>query len=53
MNTSPEHITELAGVIAEQAQAIADGRIRPELFHAAVLRIAENVDTLKAWTAEP
>jgi hypothetical protein len=42
---------ELAEAIATQAQALADGTvIGPR--HAAVARLARNVDTLRAWTPD-
>jgi hypothetical protein len=45
-------ITELAAVIAGQAEAIARGEMMlPRAsITGAVRRLADNVDTLKAWT---
>jgi hypothetical protein len=40
-------ISDLAGAIAGQAQAIADGAV--PVPSAAAARLAENVDTLRAW----
>ena len=41
---------ELVETIANQAQAIADGKIPTEQLWAQVCRIADNAETLKAWT---
>jgi hypothetical protein len=46
----PQHVTELAAAIAAQADAIASGRLNGPV-HAAVLRLAGNIDTLKVWTS--
>ena len=46
--TLAERIAELAGSIAQQAQAIEEGTINGRLV-AAAIRLAENIDTLKAW----
>lgn len=46
-----EQIRELAGTVALQAQAIADGKIEGPL-HGAVRLLGYNVDTLKTWTAD-
>jgi hypothetical protein len=45
---TPTPITQLAGTIAAQADAIAEGTVIGPL-PAAVKRIAENVETLQAW----
>lgn len=42
------HITQLAGTIAAQAEAIEHGTVIGPMS-AAVKRLAGNVDTLKAW----
>lgn len=42
------HIAQLAGTIAAQADAIEQGAVIGPL-PAAVKRLADNVDTLKAW----
>lgn len=46
-----EEIRELAGTIATQAQAIADGRTTGPL-HGSVRLLASNVDLLKGWTED-
>jgi hypothetical protein len=45
-------IQELAGAIASQAQAIADGAIPVGMMFAQIQRLASNVDTLKAWVPD-
>ncbi len=48
MSATDAQIRELAGAISDQAQAIADDTLRGPVF-GAVARLADNVDTLKAW----
>lgn len=45
------HIAQLAGTIAAQADAIEQGTVIGPL-PAAVKRLADNVDTLKAWVED-
>lgn len=47
--TLNENIEELAGVIADQASAIAAGTHAGNR-RSAVARLVNNVDTLQAWT---
>lgn len=49
MNTLDEMVRELAGVIAAQAQAIADGRVVGPV-PAACKRVMTNAETLFAWS---
>lgn len=51
MRATLEQVTELAGAIADQAQAIADGTVRGPL-NAAAARVRQNAETLEAWTEE-
>ena len=44
-------IRDLAQTIANQAQAIADGKVIGPLFPA-VKRLADNVDTLAQWIGD-
>jgi hypothetical protein len=46
-----EQVRELAGAIAAQAQAIADGTHTASVF-AAVCRVWSNAELLKAWTRD-
>lgn len=46
-----EQIQELASAIAEQASAIADGTLTGPRY-AAVRRLINNVDTLRAWVGD-
>ena len=51
MNTDSQEYRDQAWAIAAQARAIAEGRtIGP--IHAAVARLAANVETLRAWTPD-
>jgi hypothetical protein len=43
---------ELAGTIASQAQAIADGKIPAPQLRAQVALLKNNIDTLQAWTPD-
>ncbi|WP_280502046.1 hypothetical protein [Nocardia farcinica] len=43
---------DLANVIAQQAEAIALGKVPAGQLHAQVRRLASNVDTLAAWTPD-
>jgi hypothetical protein len=45
--TLPSHVVELAGAIAAQAQALADGKIAVPAAAAAL--ILDNAKTLAAW----
>ena len=47
-----EQAQELAAVIAQQAQALADGKIPDGQIYAQVSRLADNVSTLRAWTGD-
>ena len=44
---------ELAQTIANQALALAEGRIEPSLHYMHVKRLENNTATLLAWTAKP
>lgn len=44
---------ELAGSIANQAEAIAQGKIPGEQLFAQVSLLENNIKTLKAWTPRP
>jgi hypothetical protein len=52
MNATPEQIQEQAQAIANQAQAIADGKIPDGQLHAQVARLFDNVVMLRAWTPD-
>lgn len=49
---SDTQIQELANTIALQADALASGKVDASALFAHVRRIADNADTLKAWTAD-
>lgn len=46
-----EHITELANTIALQADALTGMQPTDSSYYAKVLLLANNLDTLKTWTA--
>jgi hypothetical protein len=52
MSATDAQIRELAGAIAAQAQALADGAIPAGQRYAQVLKLEGNVDTLKHWTLD-
>jgi hypothetical protein len=41
---------ELAQAIANQAQALADGKVAPNVRHAQAKLLQSNVETLLAWS---
>jgi hypothetical protein len=48
-----EQITELANAISNQAQALAEGRIKgPRSRYAAIKRMQNNLDTLAQWVGD-
>lgn len=47
-----EQIQDLANTIALQADALASGKIDADALFAHVRRIADNAETLKAWTTD-
>jgi hypothetical protein len=49
MSATREQIQELAGTIASQAEAIADGRVPEDQLRAAVALLHNNTDTLRKW----
>lgn len=51
MNATDDQIRDLARTISTQAAAIADGTVIGPRW-AAVRRLADNVDTLTAWTTD-
>lgn len=51
MAATEQQIVELAGTVATQAEAIAQGTVRGPRY-AAVARLRENVDTLATWVGD-
>jgi hypothetical protein len=47
-----EQARELAGVIAAQANALADGCIPDGQVYAQVARLADNIATLRVWVGD-
>jgi hypothetical protein len=46
-----EQITELANAISNQAQALAEGRLKGPRY-AAIKRMQNNLDTLAQWVGD-
>lgn len=52
MDHNATQYRDLANAIAQQAEAIALGKVPAGQLHAQVCRLVANVDTLAAWTPD-